>query len=109
MTVAVIFTSRRTTTHDEEYAEMSQRMVDLVRAQPGFLDMISVRDPVTRQGITVAWFEDDETEQAWARHPDHREAQRRGIADFYEDYHVTVASVVRDHGPHGSTRGSEES
>lgn len=98
MTVAVIFTSRRTRTHDDEYGQMSQRMADLVRAQPGFLDMVSVRDPRTREGITVAYFADEAAEQAWARHPDHREAQRRGIADFYEEYHVTVATVVREHG-----------
>ena len=30
------------------------------REQPGFLDMVSVRDPVTRVGITVAYFVDED-------------------------------------------------
>jgi heme-degrading monooxygenase HmoA len=98
MTVAVVFTSRRTPTHDDEYGPMSARMVALVQEQPGFIRMSSVRDPESREGITVAWFEDEESVRAWRAHPDHQEAQRRGIADFYEHYEVTVATVVREYG-----------
>jgi|WetSurMetagenome_2_1015567.scaffolds.fasta_scaffold1334295_2 heme-degrading monooxygenase HmoA len=98
MTVAVVFTSRRTPQHDAEYGEMSDAMVELVQQQPGFIRMASVRDPRTREGITVAWFEDEESVRAWKSHPEHAEAQRRGIEDFYEDYHVTVARVEREYG-----------
>ena len=97
MTVAVVFTSRRTPTHDEEYAAMAARMDALVRDQPGFIRMSSVRDPQTREGITVAWFEDDESVRAWKAHVEHAEAQRRGVADFYEEYQVTVATVDREY------------
>ena len=97
MTVAVVFTSRRTATHDEEYAAMAARMDELVRDQPGFLRMSSVRDPRTREGITVAWFADEESVRAWKSHVEHLEAQRRGVADFYEEYQVTVATVDREY------------
>jgi heme-degrading monooxygenase HmoA len=36
--------------------------------------------------------------RAWRQHPEHAEAQRRGIADFYEEYHVTVATIDREYG-----------
>lgn len=98
MTVAVIFTSRRTPDHDEEYAAMAARMDELVREQPGFISITSVRDPLTRQGVTVGYFVDEESVRAWREHPEHAEAQRRGIADFYEEYRVTVAGVVREYG-----------
>jgi heme-degrading monooxygenase HmoA len=98
MTVAVVFVSRRTVDRDEEYALMAERMDELVRDQPGFLSITSVRDPVTRQGITVARFTDEDAVRAWREHPEHREAQRRGIAEFYEEYHVTVATVDREYG-----------
>lgn len=98
MTVAVIFTSRRTTAHDEEYARMAARMDELVREQPGFVSITSVRDARTREGITVAFFTDEDAVRAWREHPEHVEAQRRGIADFYEEYHVTVATVDREYG-----------
>lgn len=98
MTVAVVFTSRRTLTQDEDYAAMAERMNALVRDQPGFIRMTSVRDPRTREGITVAWFEDHESVRAWKSHVEHVEAQRRGVADFYEEYRVTVATVDREYG-----------
>ena len=100
MTVAVIFTSRRTPDHDKEYAAMAARMDELVREQPGFISITSVRDPLTRQGVTVGYFVDEEAVRAWRAHPEHAEAQRRGIAEFYEEYHVTVAGVAREYGSH---------
>lgn len=98
MTVAVVFTSRRTPTHDDDYAAMAERMDTLVRDQPGFIRMASVRDPRTREGITVAWFEDEDSVRAWKAHVEHLEAQRRGVSDFYEEYRVTVATVDREYG-----------
>jgi heme-degrading monooxygenase HmoA len=98
VTVAVIFTSRRTAAHDAEYGEMASRMEELVGEQPGFLHMVSVRDPATRRGITIAYFRDEESVRAWKAQPEHVEAQRRGVLDFYEEYDVTVAVVQREYG-----------
>lgn len=98
MSVAVIFTSTRTVGHEAEYAATAERMDELVRRQPGFLEMVSVRDPVSRVGVTVAYFEDEDSARAWKRHPEHRAAQQRGIDDFYEHYSVTVAEVTRQYG-----------
>lgn len=98
MSVVVIFTSRRTPAHGDEYEALSARMVELVQDHPGFIEMTSVRDPRTREGITVAYFRDEESVRAWKAHVEHAEAQRRGIAELYEAYRVTVASVERDYG-----------
>ena len=98
MTVAVVFTSRRTLHHEDEYAEMAAEMERMVHEQPGFLRMSSARDPVSREGITVAWFVDEESARAWKQVPEHLAAQRRGVEAFYEEYHVSVAEVVRDYG-----------
>lgn len=98
MSVVVVFTSRRSAEHDEEYGVMSERMVELVHDQPGFLRMTSVRDPRTRQGITVAWFADEPSVRAWKAHVEHLEAQRRGVERFYDEYEVTVATVDREYG-----------
>ncbi len=98
MSVVVIFTSRRSTTGEEEYEALSTRMAELVRDHPGFLEMTSVRDPRTREGVTVAYFRDEESVIAWKADLEHREAQRRGMTDLYEAYRVTVAHVDRDYG-----------
>lgn len=95
--VVVVFVSRRAAGQEDEYGPMADRMVELAREQPGFVDLVSVRDPATRQGITVAWFEDEESVRAWKQHPEHVLAQQRGIADFYEDYDVTVGQAIRQY------------
>ena len=97
MPVVVVFASRRTDHHDADYGSMSARMVELAREQPGFISITSVRDPGSREGITVAYFEDDAAVRKWKAHVEHEEAQRRGITDFYEEYRVTVATVDRDY------------
>ncbi len=96
--VVVVFTSRRTMTDEAEYAERSARLAEQVEQHPGFVKRISMRDPVTREGVTLAWFTGDDAVQAWKRHPSHAEAQQRGIEAFYEEYHLTVAEVIRDYG-----------
>jgi heme-degrading monooxygenase HmoA len=61
----VVFLSRRTHADDAGYAEMSERMVKGVAAQPGFLAMTSVREGHTRDGITVAVFASEADARAW--------------------------------------------
>ncbi len=96
--VAVIFTSTRTHHHDDDYARWSDRMNELVREQPGFIDFVSARDPVTRLGITVAYFVDEESVLRWKGNLEHLEAQRLGRRDFYQSYSVKVARVFREYG-----------
>ncbi len=89
---AVIFTSRRASVH-EGYDEMAERMVELAREQPGFLGMESVREGAL--GITVSYWATTQAIDGWREHVDHREAQRRGREDWYEEYCVRVARVER--------------
>ena len=97
MTFAVIFASRRTPTHEAEYGLAAARMEELARQQPGFVDIVSVRDPVSREGMTVSFFDDEESARAWKQHPEHLEVQRAGIATLYEEYRIWVAGVSREY------------
>ena len=90
---AVIFTSVRTP-GDQGYGEMSDRMVELSSAQPGFLGMESVRS-ADGTGITVCYWESAEAIAAWKTQAEHLVAQRRGRQDWYERYEVRVARVER--------------
>jgi heme-degrading monooxygenase HmoA len=95
VTVAVIFTSTRAEGYDDEYAATAERMEELAAQQPGYEGIVSVRDPVTRFGITVSYWADDESARRWRAHPEHVAAQQRGHAAFYLDHDVVVAEVVR--------------
>jgi heme-degrading monooxygenase HmoA len=93
--IAVIFTSTRTTEYEAEYRAVSESMDDMVRRQPGFLSMESVRDPVTRRGVTVSYWADEASAIAWKQVAEHLEAQRQGREHFYAEYSVVVATVTR--------------
>jgi heme-degrading monooxygenase HmoA len=61
---AVVFVSHRTAGDPEGYEAMAERMVELARAQPGFLGMRSARgnDGV---GITVCYWSSADAIAAW--------------------------------------------
>ncbi len=91
---AVIFTSLRTPGEDG-YDAMSGAMVELARAQPGFLGLESARDGV---GITVSYWTDLDAIVAWKADVRHLAAQKAGRERWYEDYRVRIARVERDYG-----------
>ena len=94
--VAVIFTSVRPP-GDDGYAAMSAAMDRLAAEQPGYLGIEAARDGL---GITVSYWADEASAQAWKQVAAHVVAQQRGRETWYADYRVRVAVVHRDYGPH---------
>lgn len=92
---AVIFTSVRAPSDDEGYASTAEQMVAMAARQPGFLGVVSARDPATRLGITVSYWRDEADAQAWKRAAEHRLAQQLGHDRWYERYEIHVATVTR--------------
>ena len=103
---AVIFTSRRTTSDEEEYVLVAQRMEELASAQPGYLGIESALDPHTRFGITVSHWATEAAARSWKQVAEHVEAQRLGAVRWYEGYQVRGAAVGRAYG-HGAN-GEQE-
>ncbi|MFC7306076.1 antibiotic biosynthesis monooxygenase family protein [Streptomyces monticola] len=91
-----VFTSVRTE-GDNGYGETSDRLEELVREIQGFLGMESARTP-GGLGITVGYFKDEDAIKEWRSHMEHRAAQKRGRAEWYESYSVHVAKVERSRG-----------
>lgn len=89
--VAVIFTSLRTD-GDNGYNVMSQRMLDLVRQQPGFLGVESAHEDL---GITISYWLNEDSAAAWKQVAEHTVAQARGKQAWYSEYQVRVATVTR--------------
>lgn len=94
---AVIFQSTRTDHHDDLYNEWSQRMEDEVKEVDGYINHIGFRDPITRKGVTIAYFESEDAIKRWKNSPDHITAQELGREHFYEDYSVEVALIERSY------------
>ena len=93
---AVIFVN----THGNDtsgYREMADRMAELAKQQPGYIGMESVRDG-EGLGITVSYWESEESIRAWKANTEHQEAQRRGRAGWYEHFDLRVCRVQRAYG-----------
>ncbi|MGV9454541.1 antibiotic biosynthesis monooxygenase family protein [Streptomyces sp. NPDC003635] len=79
------------------YSETNARLEGLVKDIPGYLGMDSAQTP-GGLGISVAYFRDADALTQWRTHSEHRAAQQRGRAEWYESYTLHVAKVERSHG-----------
>ncbi len=91
---AVIFSAQRTQGDDEAYAKASNRMVELVGQQPGFLGAESTGG-ADGFGITVAYFDSESSIRNWKRNLEHADAREQGRKRWYSHYEVRVAKVER--------------
>jgi len=89
----VIFTNQRRDC-DNGYADMASTMEELAATMPGYLGFESARDE-NGFGFALSYWESEEAIKNWKRNAEHLVAQRRGRAEWYEDYTVRVAKVER--------------
>ena len=93
MYYAVIFTSTRTEL-EAGYTEMAIKMLELAKAQPGFMGVESARNEI---GITVSYWENLEAIKNWKANMEHLEAQEKGKTIWYKNYKVRIAKVEREY------------
>ena len=91
---AVIFTSVRSPADPEGYAATAQRMLELARAQPGYLGIESARGD-DGLGITVSYWASLEAIRAWREHAEHLQAQEQGRTQWYSRFALRVCRVDR--------------
>jgi len=95
MTVQVVFRSVLREDAQPYYGQTMERMDEIVSSMPGYLESYSVRDPGSREGITVVRFAYEESLAVWRNHVEHLMAQENGRLRFYEWYELSVAHEVR--------------
>jgi heme-degrading monooxygenase HmoA len=76
------------------YPDHAARMSALAREMPGYVEHKSFTAE-DGERVTVVTFADRASHDAWGRHPEHREAQRAGVRDYYEEYSISVGVVDR--------------
>ena len=82
--VVTVFRSRLRPDADA-YPEHAARISELARSMPGHVEhKVFVAEDGER--VTLVTFADRDSHDAWSRHPEHREAQRAGVRDYYEAY-----------------------
>jgi heme-degrading monooxygenase HmoA len=79
-----------------EFQQLVGRMAELVHQVPGFISMDLFASEDGRM-LAVPRFESEEALLAWRNHPEHVAAQKKGKADYFEDYWIDVCSTIRSY------------
>ena len=92
--VVTVFRSRLKPEALLEYTQWAGRMSDLAKTMPGY---VSHKGFVADDGerVTIVEFESEQAQRAWAMHPEHLEAQRKGRQDFYSEFRIQICTVQR--------------
>ena len=53
--------------------------------------------------VSLSFWRDEEALAEWRNRPKHRHAQSKGRSDYFADYRLRIASVIRDYGMHERT------
>ena len=91
----ILFRSRMRADAGPGYPDMAAEMLASARAMPGFIDFKRYTADDGERLSVVKW-ESEETLRAWREHERHRLAQRLGREQWYSEYSIEVAEVVRD-------------
>ena len=94
--VLTVFRNRLEPDAADDYGALSPHILQLAQSMPGFVDAKTFT-AADGERVTVVTFADRASHEAWRDHPEHRDAQRRGIAEFYAEYRIQVADVTHDH------------
>lgn len=90
--VLTVFRSRLRDEARPAYVDHAARIAALARTVPGYVEHKSfTADDGER--VTVVLFADRESHDAWRTQPDHVEAKRAGVRDYYESYSIAVGTV----------------
>jgi len=93
--IVTVFRSRLRSDADANgYYELAGRMEARARAMPGFVDFKTFSAP-DGERVSIVVFRTMEHQQSWRSDPEHKAAQRRGRADFYEEYSISVCEQRR--------------
>lgn len=93
----VVFRNRKRPDIDQAaYDAEAERMEELAREQPGF---VSFKSYAADDGevIALSEWDDEASALAWRLVAEHREAQKRGRTDYYQEYTAFACAEPRVH------------
>ena len=93
--IVILFRSRLTSAAGEDYVAMNQKMEELARSAPGFVD-VKAYTAADGERLTVVRWKDAQSLRQWREDPRHRAAQEAGRRLWYEFYTSEVAEVLRE-------------
>ena len=96
--IAVIFEVKPKPGRKDAYLGAAADLKPLLETMDGFIS-VERFESLTDKGKlpSLSFWRDEAAVQAWRNTMEHRRTQARGRAQIFADYHLRIASVVRDY------------
>ena len=91
--VVTVFRSRRREESEEAYRTLARAMEAAARLVPGFVDFKAFTAD-DGEHVSLITFATLEAHQVWRNDLRHRDAQKRGRAEFYTEYSIQVGQCT---------------
>ena len=97
--IAVIFEVEPKDGMTQAYLDIAAEIRPLLDQIDGFLSVERFQS-LTNPGklLSLSFFRDEAAVQEWRKLAQHRQAQSAGRDRLFADYHLRIASVIRDYG-----------
>jgi heme-degrading monooxygenase HmoA len=97
--IAVIFEVWPKPGHKQDYLDIAASLRPRLAEIDGFIS-VERFESLTEPGkiLSLSFFRDETALAAWRNVEAHRRAQARGRSEVFADYHLRIASVMRDYG-----------
>ena len=97
--IAVIFEVWPKPEHRQAYFDLAADLKPILQTIDGFIS-VERFESLTETGkvLSVSFWRDEAAVETWRKTMEHRRAQAKGRGNFFADYRLRIASVVRDYG-----------
>jgi heme-degrading monooxygenase HmoA len=97
--IAVIFEVWPDPDRKQAYLDHAADLRTILEDFDGFIS-VERFESLTEPGklLSLSVFRDEEALNRWRNVVEHREAQKKGRSDYFQDYRLRIASVIRDYG-----------
>jgi heme-degrading monooxygenase HmoA len=97
--IAMIFEVWPKSEHRQDYLDTAAVLRPLLDGIEGFIS-IERFESLSEPGklLSLGFFRDEQALQDWRNLPPHRRAQAKGRGDFFANYRLRIAGVIRDYG-----------
>jgi heme-degrading monooxygenase HmoA len=108
--IAVIFEVWPKREHRQDYLDLAGQLRPVLESVDGFLS-IERFESLTEPGkiLSLSFFRDEEAVKRWRNLVVHRAAQAKGRNEFFSNYRLRIASVLRDYGMNERAEAPEDS
>jgi heme-degrading monooxygenase HmoA len=108
--IAVIFEVEPHPEHRQKYLDLAASLRPLLEQIEGFISVERFQSLTNENKIlSLSVFRDEAALAEWRRLSAHRNAQTKGRFEYFKDYRLRVAGVIRDYGMSDREQAPEDS